>query len=223
LPARGGAAARPDRSEHEAAFDRFRLALLVGWLVIPVGVVFAASYLRPLLVPRYLIIALPPLVLLAAVGLASIRRRRPFAVALIAFLLTALPGLAFTYRKPYEEDWKGAVAHVLSRAREGDGILFHSSAGWQAFDWYRGRLGAGDAPPVMLFPGSERSMTQVLDSLPDGVSRVWLVLSLGGGDDRVVTDALLDPRLRALYPSVEETDFPRIRVRLYAQPSARSP
>jgi hypothetical protein len=66
-------------------------------------------------------------------------------------------------------------------------------------------------------------MTDVLDSLPDGVSRVWLVLSLGGADDRAVTDALLDPRLRGLYPSVEEWEFPRILVRLYAQPQERSP
>jgi 4-amino-4-deoxy-L-arabinose transferase-like glycosyltransferase len=222
FPTRGDAGARPERSEAEAAFDRFRLALLVGWLVIPVGVVFAASYLRPLLVPRYLIMTLPALALLAAAGLTSIRRPLPFGVALVAFLVTALPGLAFTYRKPYEEDWKGAAAHVLSRAREGDGIVFHSGAGRQAFDWYRGRLGAGrEDPPSTLFPA--RPMTDVLDSLPDGVSRVWLVLSLGGADDRAVTDALLDPRLRGLYPSVEEWEFPRILVRLYAQPQERSP
>lgn len=206
------------------ALRRWRVALLVCWLVVPIGVVFAISYEKPMMVPRYLIISLPALVLLAAAGLGTIRRPALLAGALAAFFLTALPGLAFTYRQEIEEDWRGVARHVLSTAREGDALLFHIGAGQQAFDWYRRGMGAETAPPATLFPGSSASLEDALDSLPDGYARVWLILSLHSGPaDEALTDEILDPRLRTLYPSVQEIEFPRIRVRLYAKRSASSP
>jgi hypothetical protein len=208
----------------DPAFSRFRRALLVAWVVVPVGIVLAISYVKPFLVPRYLIVCVPPLVLLAARGLALVRRPVPFALALAAFLWTAWPGIEITYRKPWEEDARGAASYVLSRAREGDGILFYGGSGVAPFDWYRRRAGVGPGePPRTLFPAGA-PLAEVLESLPDGVSRVWLVLSyVPAGPGEAYLDQVLDPRLRASYPSVREAGFPRIRVRLYAQPSARSP
>ncbi|HEY7530628.1 MAG TPA: glycosyltransferase family 39 protein [Gemmatimonadota bacterium] len=215
-------AANPPAATDARAFARFRRALLLAWIVVPIGVVTAVSLVKPFLVPRYLIISLPPLVLLAARGLALIRRPVPFAAALAAFLWTAWPGIEFTYRKPWEEDVRGAAAHVFARAREGDGIVFYTGAEVVPFEWYRGRLGvASDAPPRVLHPGAG-PLPQVLTSLPGDVSRVWLVVTHVPAGDATVED-VLDPRLRALYPSTRDAEFARVRVRLYGPSTSRSP
>lgn len=206
-----------DAAAEGEAFRRWRVALLVCWVVVPIGVVFAVSFVKPMMVPRYLILSVPPLVLLAAAGLGAIRRPSLLAGALAAFLLTALPGLAFTYRKEFEEDWRGVARHVLSAARPGDALLFQIGAGQLAFDWYRGRMGPVTASPATLFPRSGTAIEVAVESLPRGYSRVWLILSFQGPEDEVLTNEVLDPRLRRLYPSVQETEFPRIRVRLYGQ------
>jgi hypothetical protein len=71
--------------------------------------------------------------------------------------------------------------------------------------------------PATLFPRSGTAIEVAVESLPRGYSRVWLILSFQGPEDEVLTNEVLDPRLRRLYPSVQETELPRIRVRLYGQ------
>src|SRR5690606_19667196 len=63
------------------ASDRWEEALPALWLVAPVAVVTASTAtVKPLLAPRFLIVVLPALVLVAAVGLRALSR--PLAAAL---------------------------------------------------------------------------------------------------------------------------------------------
>lgn len=203
---------------------RRRTALVVSWLVVPVVLAWLLSLVKPLFVPRFLIVSLPAFVILAAAGLGSIRRPAPLAAALGAFVLIALPGIRFQYRQPFQEDWRGVAGHVLSRARPGDALVFHLGSGRGPFDWYRRRSFADHAPPTTIFPtsGGEDELPTVLRSLPDGFGRVWLILAPAPSfPERGAAGRLVQASLSAIYPSVEETKFARITVRLYQRPQGR--
>jgi len=86
LVALGFAATRSLRAKSSPKIWRY--AFLVTWLPAPVVIAFAASFLlKPIFVTRYLIICLPPFVLLAAPSLSNISRRWIFAVTLIILLI----------------------------------------------------------------------------------------------------------------------------------------
>jgi mannosyltransferase len=110
------------------SFERWPYVLLASWLVVPIALAWVVSLVKPAFVTRYLIVSLPPFVLLAAAGLGS-TRRPVLAGALGVFLLLALPGIRFQYSKPFQEDWKGAAGHVLSRARADDALVFYIGSG----------------------------------------------------------------------------------------------
>jgi len=59
---------------------------LVTWLLLPVAITFILSLLKPLFVYRYLLICIPPLIVLASIGIAHIENGR-FAGACLAVLL----------------------------------------------------------------------------------------------------------------------------------------
>ena len=77
---------------------RWSAYFCLAWLTIPWLFVVGGSLLwRPMLVPRYMILTLPALVLLAAAGLVAIRPRWLLAVVLVGFLALSVQGLRWWY------------------------------------------------------------------------------------------------------------------------------
>jgi mannosyltransferase len=101
---------------------RFPETLALLWAVaLPLAVV-AGSALRPLLVSRYLLPALPGVLLCCALVLA--RWRRPLIGAVLAVLLaTSSWSLLQWYTGTDKDDWRAAVATVSAQVRPGDGII----------------------------------------------------------------------------------------------------
>jgi 4-amino-4-deoxy-L-arabinose transferase-like glycosyltransferase len=154
---------------------------LVGSLVISLG--------KPLFAPRFLIVALPGIVLLVAVGLT----RLPLPVAASGFVaLVALSSVHVvrTLGKP-QEDFRAATAFVLANDRPGDAVAFYRTSRRIPFEYYFRRLRVG-MPPRSLLPTSpygrfdmvtdyrHTELTQSeLAMIADAASRgrVWLFLS----------------------------------------------
>lgn len=134
--------------------DRWALALVLTWLAVPVLGSVALSYLvKPLFVPRYLIVALPPLVLLAARGLAALPRPGG-AVALALVMVLAAGALPYN-RDDYEEvDFRAATTYLLERARPGDGALFYRPSRRLGFEYYSGQRGDDLSGLIPLHPAS---------------------------------------------------------------------
>jgi hypothetical protein len=169
------------------SWRRSRPLVVLAWLVVPVAAVVAVSVVRPMMVPRYLIMVLPALAMTVAVGVARFRSRPVAMLVAFAVLVAAsVPLLVSRYDAAGHEDWRSAVAVIEDRWREGDLIvvdpdlylipLDHELAGWSEhrrpvpvqglqpgdFDAaYRGR------PAVVTF---ERTT-----ATPDA-TRVWLVV-----------------------------------------------
>ena len=80
---------------------------------------FAISYVKPIFVAKYLIVSLPALVLLVALGLASIPRRWVAAILLVALLAVSGRELAAFYGSRGLEDWRHTTApEIVTHLRE---------------------------------------------------------------------------------------------------------
>jgi mannosyltransferase len=138
---------------HRDGTDRVRsFALELSWLAVPILGSFVISLVRsPIFYPRYLIVALPPLVTIAGIGIAGFPRRwLQYTAAAILLALSIHPLLSY-YRADFieGENWRGAVAYVTQASQPGDGIVFLSRYGRRSFEYYLRRFGTGaDLTPI---------------------------------------------------------------------------
>jgi len=145
------------------------IGLLLLWLLGPIFAVWTFSeVVRPIFNARYLIICLPPLVLLAANGIARLPNGSARVVAIVALVAATLPSFERTHRT--RADWKRATAYVLAEARAGDAVVFYPHNGRVPFDYYL--LRAVDAAPDLALQTEQEP-----DRIDAADARVWLMLS----------------------------------------------
>lgn len=186
-------------------------ALVTSWLMTPIVLVLLGSLWRPLLVPRFLLICVPAVVLLGAQGLRLLSPpwlRR----ATLAVLSVLLLGSVFTYYTHPKDDWRAATSFVLSQAQTGDAVLVWKAQ--QPFEYYRRGVRVRDG--VAVFDGwdglipADTSMT-VFAAVH---RRVWLVAN----DGRWSNDAEFDNlavRLARGYRNRQTHSFTGIQVALF--------
>jgi mannosyltransferase len=156
-----------DRRQWQAGF-------LAAWLVIPVALDFAVSKaVQPLFLDYYLIVVLPPFLLLAAAGVAKLPRRaaQPIAIGLLVALSAV--GVRDWYAAPGAENYRGATRYILDNERLGDGVIYYPPGGAggkgvsSGFAYYEALDGRRGPTPVGFRLG------QAPLARPP---RVWLVL-----------------------------------------------
>jgi mannosyltransferase len=217
----------PDRS---AAV--WPLVLAWSWLVVPIVVAFGVSLVKPIVQDAFLLVCLPALLLLAAVGIdrvVDVAPRAAVAVALAAVLVLGCRSVANAYRHVDEENWRAATALVLSESRPGDGLLFVTSDERAPFEYYDSRMSYPARAPTPLYPGDSyrhlvpRSVQTpsydraTLDRLLAGRLRVWVLQRAVNGDVGAPRYRL--PRARGV--RIERHTFTDVDVSLYAVRQAR--
>ncbi|HEY8340821.1 MAG TPA: glycosyltransferase family 39 protein [Egibacteraceae bacterium] len=123
--AAGGAAVVVAR-RHGRGLQTWRWALVLAWSVVPGALALALSLTSPVLSARYLIVALPGLCLLAALGLARLSDPRVLGVVLLVVLVAS--GARIVDRAGavrYDEDWRTITHAVLTDAQPGDRLVFY--------------------------------------------------------------------------------------------------
>jgi hypothetical protein len=171
--------------------------MLLAWCWIPVVLAWIESFVtQPIFVPRDLLMSVPPVALLLALGLCD--RRLPRALAVSAFVV--LVGLrAVALGASYgvsPEPWQQTTAYVLARAQPGDCIAFYPEDARMAFRYYvgSGAAAAGRAPrsvlPVVRWgvvrPYVERYETlspAQIAATASSCRRMWFVSSHEGQSD----------------------------------------
>jgi len=211
--------------------ERWHYLFILTWIVVPVAVTAAFSLLvKPMFVERYLIVSLPPLVLLAGGGIARLRPRWLCVPILLVFLWGSARCLNLWYGRITKDDWRGATAYVLSQAHPGDGAVFFISAGQSCFDYYRNKQGGPAYPAIaelatQTWVGRKLEVQQVdpqrLSALPATYERIWLLLAHESAlpSDRA---QILD-HLDHYYVLQSERDFLAIKVRLYQRSTGKGP
>lgn len=216
------------RREHvDGSAWRYRFLLL--WLFLPIALVLIVSFARPLFVPRYFIVSLPALVLLAGSGLARIRRVWLLAPVLLIFAVTGLRGTAEYYHQRLmspSDNWRAASQYLVSNAQPGDALIFYVSMGRLSYEYYRSLQ--GQQGPDVLYPYHSPRITfldfvekpdylQIQRAIPQH-RRVWFVVShasLTSGRDR--TESNLAGVIGAMQRLIEQRDFGGIQLMLYGR------
>lgn len=207
--------------------------LLLLWLLVPTGLVFLFSQLRPVYRPKYLFEVLPTLPLLAGVGLA----RLPRAAGLACFgVLAGLSLLAAgdNFRMTPPDDYRRAVAYARAQARPGDGRVFISKWNQNAFEYYAGwHWGRNPAAPYadVLEPFDWAEVADfrsywglrspaALAAFAAEHPRIWLVQAYHG-DPMTRTDAAAPVRahLERQGYVLHQQGFNRAQLLLYERPT----
>ena len=179
---------------------------VAAWLVVPVVLSFALSFVRPMFFPTYLIICVPALVLFGTGALARVRR--PVVAAALVAPLVCLSAirLAGFYRGdsgfPPPEDWRKATGYVLAATRPGDAVVFYPPWVNAPFDYYlRKNEVAGPA--------------NITRQAPVGRERIWLVIRDPNAAARFPEIRQFQASLTERYRLVERREFHRVEVELY--------
>ncbi|WP_448614023.1 hypothetical protein [Modestobacter sp. URMC 112] len=177
---------------------RARGVRVVGaaWVLVPLALLVAAEQLRPVYHPRYLLVGLIGLGVLAAAGACSLPReaRGPVAALLVAFCLLSAAPLA--ERQPRERSDE-LVALLARLHRPGEPVVAADQRSATGLDHYV-RTSAPQLRPDVVLPPEDP---------PGGADRVWLVRRLIDGeavptdDDAALTGAGLSPTERYEFPA----------------------
>jgi hypothetical protein len=159
------------------------------WLLVPIVLTLTFSLIKPVFLPRYLVMCMPAVVLLASSGLCRLRPRWMTILILAAMLGLSARGLQRYYRADFDiarEDWRGATQYLLSNSLPGDGVLFHSAQARLPFEYYADSQ-PGRRQINVLFPAyadklSYRDFLANAKNAPlaefsGRYQRIWLVLA----------------------------------------------
>jgi len=215
---------------------------LLVWLLFPVGLTLLLSLARPVFLGRYFIFCLPALVILAAAGLARLRRSWMLAFSLAAMLLLSMQGTFRYYDHDFdlERDGSGAAAdYILTHAQPGDAIFFYIPGARTPYEFFKTVRAAEDsrsivaAGPVIeaeiIYPRhgdhldyrdfTGKPTSDFLRSIPGKYARVWLVLMSNGTPGHPdATTLMINQALGESFSRVEQMQFPEVEVRLYSKP-----
>ena len=182
--------------------------------------------MKPIFVDRFLIVCLPALVLLAAIGVSQIRQRWILAGSLVVLLLLSVRKIPWYGAQLEKEDWRGTTSYVVSHASPKDGIVFYTSYGRLGFDYYARRLRPRSQTCKVAFPDrlDFNAATKVdpddslLASLPQQYEQIWLFVRFNELDPQLQRrDRSIEAILASEYPNAIEKRFRGMRVLQYSR------
>ena len=152
-----------------AASLRFRDArvwLLVTSVVLPIGVAVAVSLFKPAFIPRYMIMVLPMVAVLAGLALVSVRHIVLRAVLAGALALALVLGLSGAYWTATNINWRVAGRWMAEEAQPGDQVAMRSWAG-SPLEYYLRRAD----------PNARIEHVSINEGASGETERIWLALT----------------------------------------------
>ena len=122
-------------------------SLILFWFVFPIASLLLFSFFVPAFRTRYLITALPALVIIVALGLAYINHVSLQRIAISLVVAVSVVNLFGQYylSPSVHRDWRAAAQTVLTNSQPGDAIVFYSWMAQYPFDYYYRRVRRSDA------------------------------------------------------------------------------
>jgi hypothetical protein len=167
--------------------ENWGLRLLALWLALPPLLTLAASPIKPLFDPGFMVMCVPAVVMLAARGLVKLSAvpAVKYWAATAAFVLIALLSLVSItrparFRITLNADWRSAVGYVLVNERPGDGVVFCIPNDYPYLYYSQRALRQHTvaAAPDVLYPADpwEPLSREEVEKVTSGRQRVWLIL-----------------------------------------------
>lgn len=190
----------------------------------PICAALALSLARPSFVSRYLIVALPGMIVVAGASLSVLRPRRLGAGGVIALMLLAGWSLQGWYTGVPKEDWRAAVQYVSTHAHRGDWLIAYPSFTRLPIDYYLGRqpVDAGIRPLFPTpdwgdyFPGDHEGsgFSDAISRISGSRERVWVMYRYIPPDPET-SDGKALALVTQGKPFVKRMRFALVEVRLY--------
>jgi mannosyltransferase len=200
------------------AKESWALRLILFWLLSLPLLTLAASLIKPLFYPRYMVICVPALVILAARGLMNLYNMpaaRYWAAPVAFVLVIAVSGWGtheYFVNFPTEtSDWRSAVSYILEHQRPGDGAIFFLPNVY-CYHYYVHRAEesqhkATSAPDVLYPPVPWQPVTRSeVEQVTFGRERVWLILHIDSINPQA--SANIQSTLNETYRVVDKHEFP---------------
>lgn len=203
-----------------------RVNLIALWLVLPIGLMIAVSFVTPVFFDRYMAISAPALVLLAGKGLLDLNRLLPRFRILGAVSAVLVVGLSAYGVNRYNQssislgdNWRLATRYIEAGQQSGDAAFFYRAAGSRPFVYYSRRETTERAvvsAPTVVFPqlteaeefNVEPSKAQTA-AVAASYERIWLVLEhCAGVKERLQEKHVIQQALQENYHVSQEKVFP---------------
>ncbi|HKR00034.1 MAG TPA: glycosyltransferase family 39 protein [Pyrinomonadaceae bacterium] len=209
---RVGAQPLVDESGEGVRASRWKLYLLLLWLLCPIMLPYIVSqFSSPIFLPKYTIAALPAFVILASRGFLSLRfhqLRMIVALLLLCFSVVVLKNYFSSYKKDL---WREAVAGLSVLAKPNDLVLFNDQSGQVPFQYYNKRNDLVEKPfPDYHTKLDEGNLAERLKGAIEGHDRVWLVISHPNE-----LSPLIPQQLARWYPSATHLTYPGVEMYLF--------
>jgi mannosyltransferase len=179
--------------EEASGKEKWALWLLGLWLLLPPALTLAASVIKPLFFPRYMVMCVPALVILAARGIVRlshlpvVKYWAAGAALVLVLTLSAWGTRQYFVNFPMEtSDWRSAVGYILEHQQPGDGVVFFIP-NYYPYRYYTHRAESqhevAGGPDVLYPPTPWRQVSRAeVESDSSGRKRVWFVLHIESAD-----------------------------------------
>ena len=181
---------------HGKSARGWALGFPILWAALPIVASLAYSVLvKPFYVSRYLIVALPGMILVAAMAIALIRAVWLLTAVLLVTMGASAVQIKNWYQRNAIEDWPAAVAAVAAGASPDDGIVFCNVGLRPAFEYYLRNVPDSKRPTPISPAARWADGVHEDEATPDDVRsakrpRIWVVTSPGFTDEPTCRAAL---------------------------------
>ena len=168
--------------------ESWALRLLGLWLVLPPLMTLAASPIKLLFDPKFMVMCVPALVMLAARGLVKLSNVPPvryWAAAAAFLLVVSLSYLSIAkppkYQTMVSADWRSSIHYVLAHQQPADGAVFYIPNDYPFLYYAHQAISqhqVSDVPDVVYPPDPPNLplSREAIRSVTAGRQRVWLIL-----------------------------------------------
>lgn len=171
--------------------------VLVLWMLLPIVTLASVSLVKPMFIAADMLMSVPALALLAAIGIDYVRGMGRVGPILAGTVVVVILGQSLLtdvaqYRAVTgaPNHWRGMTEAILARARPADAAIFYTTATHMSFTYYASRPGArssASGAPTIVIPDFGRTPSGIqpipsraeIRSAIEGRARLWLVLNIG--------------------------------------------
>jgi mannosyltransferase len=188
-------------------------ALVLGWALAGVGGLLVLSVVKPVFIPRYLSLALPPLAVIIGAGVVALRWHPGARVAVVGLVVLLAAGSIRGHVESTTPDWRAATASILRDAARGDVVVILESWNWRPYRYYVMASENEALAPRRLWRGLNSASDTYASSLATTAAteaaagrRIWVIVA---ASSRGRVDPDVDARLDGLRETYRQVHLER--------------
>lgn len=158
--------------QHGFSLKTWRHAFIVCWFYLPIILVYCVSLVKPMFIIRYLIVALPGFILLAAVTLTRFDRRWISILASTTLVITSASFTINSYATITKANWRGAAELVEFFSADKNALLFFLPGTRIPFEYYISK--ANKSSKTFYYTNPSMPYSDLQEPNPPALNEEWI-------------------------------------------------